>query len=70
MSEFPVVAVKACSPWRAATAVWRRDFGELGEGGLEVFDDFGGDDVGIGEVDAIFEAFVFEPEDAAKKCKK
>jgi hypothetical protein len=28
----------------------RCDFGELGEGGLEVFDDFGGDDVGIGEV--------------------
>jgi len=23
-----------------------RDFGELGEGGLEVFDNFGGDDVG------------------------
>jgi hypothetical protein len=40
-----------------------RDFGELGEGGLEVFDDFGCDDVGIWEVGAIFEAFVFEPED-------
>jgi hypothetical protein len=26
------------------------DFGKLGEGGLEVFDDFGGDDVGIGKV--------------------
>jgi hypothetical protein len=24
------------------------DFGELGESGLEVFNDFGGDDVGIG----------------------
>jgi hypothetical protein len=23
------------------------DFGELGEGGLEVFNDFGGDDVGV-----------------------
>jgi hypothetical protein len=35
----------------------------LGEGGLEVFDDFGGDDVRIGKVGAVFEAFVFEPED-------
>jgi len=26
---------------------FRSDFGELGEGGLEVFHDFGGDDVGI-----------------------
>jgi hypothetical protein len=26
------------------------DFGELGEGGLEVFDNFGGDDVRAGEV--------------------
>jgi hypothetical protein len=29
---------------------------------LEVFYDFGGDDVGIGKVGAVFEAFVFEPE--------
>jgi hypothetical protein len=35
------------------------DFGELGEGGLEVFNDFGGDDVGIGKVRAVFEAFNF-----------
>jgi hypothetical protein len=34
--------------------------GELGEGCLEVFDDFGGDDVGIKEVSAVFEAFVFK----------
>ena len=27
-----------------------RDFGELGEGGLEVFDDFGGDDIGVGKI--------------------
>ena len=30
---------------------------------MEIFDDFGGDDVGIGEIGAVFEAFVFEPED-------
>jgi len=35
----------------------------LSEGGLEVFDDFGGDDVGIGKVGAVFEAFVFKPKD-------
>ena len=40
-----------------------RDFGELNQGGLEVFYDFGGDDVGIREIGAVFEAFVFEPED-------
>jgi hypothetical protein len=28
---------------------------ELGEGRLEVFHDFGGDDVGIGKVGAVFE---------------
>jgi len=33
----------------------------LGKRGLEVFDDFLSDDVGIGEVGAVFEAFVFEP---------
>ena len=31
-----------------------RDFGELGKGGLEVFDDFLGDDVGSGEIGAVF----------------
>jgi len=39
------------------------DFGELGKGGLEVFDNFSGDDVGIGKVGAVFKAFVFEPKD-------
>jgi hypothetical protein len=39
------------------------DFGELGEGGLEIFHDFGCDDVGIGKVGAVFEAFVLDPED-------
>ena len=38
-----------------------------GEGGLEVFDDFG-DDVGIGKVCAVCEAFVFQPEDAKGEC--
>jgi len=27
-----------------------RDFGELGQGGLEVFYDFGGDYIGIGKI--------------------
>jgi hypothetical protein len=30
---------------------------------LEVFDNFLSDDVGIGKVGAVFEAFVFQPED-------
>jgi hypothetical protein len=37
------------------------DFGELSKGGLEVFDDLGGDDIGWREVGAVFERFVFEP---------
>ncbi len=41
----------------------RRDFGELGESGLEVFDDLGGDDVGIGKVGTVLDAVVFEPKD-------
>jgi hypothetical protein len=32
-----------------------RNFRALGESGLEVFVDFGGDDVGIGKVGAVFE---------------
>jgi hypothetical protein len=32
------------------------------ERGFQVFDDLGGDDAGIGEVGAVFEAFVFQPE--------
>src|SRR5437660_717283 len=43
------------------------DFGELGEGGLEIFDDFLSDNVRIGKVGAVFEAFVFEPENIATK---
>ncbi len=41
-----------------------RDFGELLKRGFQVFDNFLSDDVGIGEIGAVFEAFVFEPEDA------
>jgi hypothetical protein len=35
----------------------------LGEGGLEVFDDFLRDHIRIEEVGAVFELFVFEPKD-------
>jgi hypothetical protein len=30
------------------------DFGELGKGGLKVFNDFGGDDGGLGKIGAVF----------------
>ncbi len=36
---------------------------ELLKSGLEVVGDFLGEDVGFGEVCAVFEALVFEPED-------
>jgi hypothetical protein len=36
--------------------VWATSEFQLGESGLKVFDDFGGDDVWIGEVGAVFEA--------------
>jgi len=39
-----------------------RDCAELFEGGCEVFDDFPGENVGIGEIVGVFEAFVPEPE--------
>jgi len=32
----------------------RCDFGELGECGLKVFDDLSSDNVGIGEISAVF----------------
>jgi hypothetical protein len=35
----------------------------LGEGGLEVFDNFRRDHIGIGKIRAVFERLVFEPED-------
>jgi len=34
----------------------RGNFGELSQRSLEVFDDLGGDDVGIGKISAVFEA--------------
>src|SRR5262249_50225644 len=44
------------------------DFGELSERSLEVFDDFGGDDIGRWEIRAVFQAFIFEPEDIEVQC--
>ena len=41
----------------------RCDFGELGEGGLEVFDDLRGDDVGIRKIRAVFETIL------GRKCR-
>jgi hypothetical protein len=35
----------------------------LFEGGFEVIDDFLGENVGVGEIVRVFEAFVSEPED-------
>jgi len=35
----------------------------LFEGGLEVSDDFPGENVGIGKIVGVFEAFVSKPED-------
>jgi hypothetical protein len=41
----------------------RRDFAELFEGGFEVFDNFLGENIGIGKVVGLFETFVaaFKP---------
>ena len=39
----------------------RGDLPELFEGGFEVVDDFPGENVGIGEIVGVFEAFVSEP---------
>jgi hypothetical protein len=41
-----------------------------GEGGLKIFDDFGGDDVGIGEITSVFQAFVFEPEPSRRETSE
>ena len=47
-----------------------RDFGELSKSGSEVFDDFSGNDVGIGRVGAVFEAVVFEPEPSRSEAAR
>jgi hypothetical protein len=41
---------------------WERE-SQLGKGGLEVFNNFGGDDVWIGKVGAVFERVIFKPKD-------
>ena len=43
--------------------MWATSEFQLGEGGLEVFDDLCGNDVGIRKVSAVFERFVFAPKD-------
>jgi hypothetical protein len=40
----------------------RGDFTELFEGGFEVFDNFLGENIGIGEIVGFFQTFVAEPE--------
>ena len=44
-----------------------RDFGELGEGGLEVFHDLSRDHIGVGEIGAVFEAIVLQPKNVEVK---
>jgi len=46
----------------ALSAQIRGDFAELFDRGFEVFDDFLGENVGIGKIVGVFEAFVPEPE--------
>jgi len=41
----------------------RGDFAELFQGGFEILTDFLGQNVGVGKVVRLFEAFVSEPED-------
>lgn len=52
------------TPRRSAVLAFQivSNLSELGESGLEVFEDLGGDDVGIRKVRAVFETFVFEQE--------
>ena len=46
------------------------DCRELLKGSFQIFDDLGGDDVGIGEIGAVFEAFVFEPEPSRREASE
>ena len=41
----------------------RRDLGELLQRRLQIFDDLGGDHVGVGQVGGVLQALVLEPED-------
>jgi len=50
--------------------VWATSEFQLSEGGLEIFHDFGGDDIGIGKVGAVCEALVFEPEEVAVELSR
>ena len=43
--------------------MWATSEFQLSKHGLEVFDDFGGDYIGIRKVGAVLEAFVFKPKD-------
>ena len=49
LAEVPILALQRCHSGYLALQI-SRDFGKLGEGGLEIFDDFGGDDVGVGRL--------------------
>ena len=40
-----------------------RDLGELVEGGLQVFGNLGGYDIGVGKTGRVFQTIVLEPED-------
>jgi hypothetical protein len=44
--------------WRRVSTKISRDFAELFQSRFEVFDDFLGEDVGIGKVVGFFEAFI------------
>lgn len=49
--------------FRGISAKIDDDFTELFEDGFQIFDDFPGDNIGIGESVGVFEALVSQPED-------
>ncbi len=57
-----VMALDCSSAWRSLPQI-RHNIAELFEGGFEVFDHVGGDEVGIGQIGGFFEGFVANPED-------